>query len=116
RTTARETLVPVDVVVGDEAVGGRAPGHHRRHPRSRRHLEGPDARRLEQRRALRAFARRPRAGARLPDDLLRRTPHYGNRTRLACLAIIDDTPRSAATAGLRPPPGSGTDSTALVDP
>src|SRR5262245_63779818 len=32
--SAREALVPGEVLVGDEAVLGRAPWHHRRHPRA----------------------------------------------------------------------------------
>ena len=75
RATARETLVPGDDVVGDEAVLGRAPGHHRGNPGALLDLEPPDFERRKQARARRFLARgrAPRRGG--ESDALGGTPH-----------------------------------------
>ena len=62
-------------VGGDEAVLGRAPRHHRRHPGAALELHAPDRDRAEEPRARRLVARRPAAGRGLPPDPLRRAPH-----------------------------------------
>jgi len=48
---SREARVPVDVVLGDEAVVGGAPRHHRRHPGARGEFQRTEAQRREQGRA-----------------------------------------------------------------
>jgi hypothetical protein len=71
----RRTAVPVEHVVGDEPVVGRAPRHHRRHPRSPRELERTDPHRREEPRPRRLRRRRPLSGQELVLDPLRRLPH-----------------------------------------
>ena len=75
RPSAREPLVPREILVGDEALLGGAPRHHRRHPRAARELHPADGDRAKEQRALGLVPRRPAAGRRLPFDPLRRTPH-----------------------------------------
>ncbi len=48
RPPFRETCVPVADGVGDEAVLGRAPGHHRRDPGALRQAQGAETNRREQ--------------------------------------------------------------------
>ena len=74
-TPARETLVPGEHVRRDEAVLGRTPGHHRRHPGALSELVGAHANRLKQRRARGLRRGRPAARPGVVADALRRSPH-----------------------------------------
>ena len=59
RQAIREPAVPIQHVGGDEAVLGRAPRHHRRHPRTRARREGPDLDGGEQPAGCRRFTAGP---------------------------------------------------------
>jgi len=73
--TAREPLVPGDDRVGDEAVVGRAPRHHRRDPRSLLERQPSLAKRRKQARVRRLILGRNIALLGEVADALGRTPH-----------------------------------------
>jgi len=74
-STLRESRIPIDHVFGDEAVVGRAPRHHRRHPRARPRESRPDHERLKQACLGRLLGGRPRARRQLVLDPLGGLPH-----------------------------------------
>src|ERR1051325_10560553 len=54
-----KTSIPVEVLLRNKPLFGRAPGHHRRHPRSAARLEFADGYRAEESRARRFFSSGP---------------------------------------------------------
>src|SRR6185369_7864287 len=70
-----KTAVPVEILLRDKAVLGRAPGHHRRYPRTTPCLELPYRNRTEEPRLSRFFCRGPARLEYLVPDWIRKFPH-----------------------------------------
>ena len=79
RAAGCKARVPLDVVLGDKALVGGAPGHHRRNPGALGKRDRADLHRAEQARFRGDVGAGPGAGFGKPFDTLGRTPH-GDRT------------------------------------
>ena len=81
RLSLRKALVPPEHVRRDETVVGRAPRHHRRHPRAVGELQPSRVKRAEKTRGGRFCRIRPSRGERRVADPLRRRLHRGQNNR-----------------------------------
>src|SRR5262249_39895990 len=81
RPSARETLVPIEDILRDFSLFGRAPGNHRRDPGASARFDRPDSNRAQPSRSLGLLCRGPMDFRQWMLYAFGRKPHYFMRRR-----------------------------------